>query len=200
MRNFFVLCVLMSLTVFAGCSTVASKEAKKKAKEINYYSLIDIHNVRKDTQSNATTVLLTEIQLSGVINRKNLVTQLQSGQLLLPKKHKWAEDLNKNLAEALLNELHSQTGDFQFEKKSGQWTPKNTISLRLEVNAFHATDLGVVKHSGKFLLYDSNGQLMATKHFAYTQDQIGDGYINTVLALRKTITSLANDILIVLKV
>jgi uncharacterized lipoprotein YmbA len=163
---------------------------------LNYYVLGGRDAERVAPVDAALPALVLEsVTLAEYLEQSGLVLQQGDHQLQVSRSHLWAEGLDVAVPEVLLSALQDASQDYRYFLRGSDFVPQANYSLRLHLDAFHATDAGDVVASGRYQVVDvAAGREILNRQFNLREDLREDGYPQVVSQLRGLLDQLARNI------
>jgi uncharacterized lipoprotein YmbA len=141
---------------------------------------------------------ITQISLPSALERKQIVTRDEKGQLTIAEQHQWAALLKQNMTEVLAIDLAAKQPRFWF--KAYPWSLLGIVDYRLVVDV---TRLDIVL--GKAIIFSVNWTILNEKSHAIlqhdslelTQPLADENYTTAVLGLNALLASLSEKLALV---
>ena len=187
----------MSARVALALSLTALLSAcSSNAPALNYYTLGGSETVRVASVDAALPALVLEsLTLAEYLEQSGLVLQHGPHQLQVSRNHLWAENLDVAVPEVLLSSLQAASTEYRYFLRGRDFVPAANYSLRLHLDAFHATDAGDVVASGRYQVIDVEGSReIINRQFNFSEELQRDGYAQVVSQLRVLLQQLAGSI------
>lgn len=159
--------ILLSLLV-AGCGTT---------QQVHYYSLSNFPTV---VTAARPFITLEPLQLSPIVQEKNLYIVGKDNEVYFARYHQWAEPLDKGLHRAIATNLEQST---MLPVLSGSARDMHCVSVHMRVDTFSPTNEGVVRFSGRWTIYDHDKHIIQTANFNESKALQSGGYNTTVQEL-----------------
>lgn len=115
--------VLLTLLILQGCAS---------APQTQFYSLEAVNSSITSSSDKKTLIGITQVSLPSELERKQIVTRDNNGQLHFSEQHQWAALLKQNITEVLAQNLASQYPDFWF--KAYPWSLLGMVDYRLVID------------------------------------------------------------------
>lgn len=135
---------------------------------------------------------LQSVKVANYLNGAGLVMQRSDVELIIARRHLWADALDQQLYRLLAEQLQARLQTFQLAPANGS----NDMQLQLTIDRFHAQANGVAIISGQYTLSSAGSR--STRAFSYQQPLVADGYPALVNALssgwQQLVTELIADI------
>jgi len=189
-RNIFVVIVLL-VFVLLGLTSCGSQPV-----EDHYYSLVlaaDNVIAPVDNEETKAHLIIGPVQLPEYLNRRGLAMQIDSNQIQTANHHFWAEPLEEAISKVLVRDIANLASGLTVDREAGRWTDSGDCRLRIEFDKFHATDRSRVVSSGRYWVTSSGSNVK--QEFDVTQTLSADGHANAVAALRRSLGTLATQII-----
>lgn len=141
---------------------------------------------------------ITQISLPSALERKQIVTRDEKGQLTIAEQHQWAALLKQNMTEVLAIDLAAKQPRFWF--KAYPWSLLGIVDYRLVVDV---TRLDIVL--GKAISFSVNWTILNEKSHAILQHDsleliqplADENYTTAVLGLNALLASLSEKLALV---
>ena len=145
--------------------------------------------VSTPTEPATATIAVLPVQIPEYLRSRNLVMQVGDNEVLPARRHFWAEPLEESIRQVLRHDLDASLGITAVSRQ-----PNTDVECHLFVafERFHATDRARVVASGRYRLITPGG--IYEHDFDVSREQRGDGYSAAVSELRRSVASLADEI------
>ncbi len=179
--------VLTSLLLLQGCAS---------APPTQFYSLEAIAMpMASQSPEKKPLVGITQISLPSVLERKQIVTRDETGQLTIAEQHQWAALLKQNMTEVLATDLAAKQPNYWF--KAHPWSLLGRVDYRIVIDV---TRLDIVL--GKSIRFAVNWTVLNEKNHAvlqhdsleFTQPLADEKYETAVLGLNALLASLSEKL------
>ncbi len=184
-RNSFLIIVLLGLTA---CGSNPLQD--------HYYSLVlaaDDVTAPVRTEEATAHLIVGPVRLPEYLNRRGLAIQIDANQIQTANHHFWAEPLEEAISKVLVRDIADLASGVTVDRDAGRWTDSGDCRLRIEFDKFHATDQSRVVSSGRYWVSSSDANIK--QEFAVTQSLSADGHAHAVAALRRSLRTLATQII-----
>lgn len=179
-----------AVLLLTGCSSPSTPQ---------YYTIAlpDSH-VGPATQANALPVVqVSDVNLADYLDTMGIVYQTNDVEVITANQHRWAESLSKQLTTSLLQTLHQQLPQYQWNNnQQGSFQQHDVPQLQLRVTGFHGTSDGHAIIQGDWTLWRNQQQYSG--HFQHIYPLAQSGYDTLVRQLRtgwnETIATVAMQI------
>lgn len=180
--------LLLLSALLGGCAS--------NAPALNYYLLGGNEPARvQPVDENLPALVLERVSLAEFLEQSGLVMQQGDHRLQVSRTHLWAEGLDVAVPQVLLSSLRQASSDYRYFLRGSDFVPTANYSLRLHLDAFHATDAGDVVASGRYQVVDESAKReVLNRQFSFVDALQGDGYPQAVSQLRQLLDRLARSI------
>lgn len=178
-KPFFTALAILLLTSCAANPTV----------EKQHYFLPDSASVSPSSAavSEALLIQLRAVALTDFLDNDGLVLQLDDITLNQAKNHVWAESLQQQIHRGLRERINQQQQTLIVVGAQ----ESATLSLSVEIDAFHGRYDGTALTSGQWQLKNKQGELVALNRFSLDTELKQPGYPALVRALGQNLDKLA---------
>lgn len=177
--------VVASAVLLVGCR-------KPPTVENHYYSLVlEAAETRTPPPPKASVarVDLVEVTVPDFLKSRSLVLQVSTNEVRHARSHHWGEPLDVSVGKVLAWDLGAALDGVDVAPGHGRGAD---CVLHLELDRFHATADARVLVSGRYTLV--HGDRTHRRDFDVTQVQHGDGYTQTVKAMRRAVRALSEEL------
>lgn len=179
------LCSLFAVIALTACSSPPP--------QLHYYLLDqDVAAYQLQGRGNLTSVSLEQVKLARYLQQSQLAI-LNGHTLSFSSQDVWAEELRHGISRSLVNDFNlSRQYRLQLPSQPGENQPR--YQLQLQVDHLVATDDGKVILAGQYWIMDQ-GKVAVHKSFYLEQALKQDGFEHAVSLQRKTLSSLAQEMI-----
>jgi uncharacterized lipoprotein YmbA len=179
--------VLISVLLLQSCAS---------APPTQFYSLEAIATpIATQSITKKPLIGITQISLPSAIERKQIVTRNEKGQLTIAEQHQWAALLKQNMTEVLATNLTAKQPNYWF--KAHPWSLLGMVDYRLVVDV---TRLDIVL--GKSIDFSVNWAILNEKNHTVlqhdslelSQSLADENYATAVLSLNTLLATLSEKL------
>ncbi|MGC3873097.1 PqiC family protein [Halomonas sp. GXIMD04776] len=137
------------------------------------------------------TLIMDSLELASYLESQGIILQSDDIRVREASSHLWAESLKRQLDRGLRQRLVNRLPDTRVLGGGGS---AEALHLRVNVDQFQGRYDGLAVVSGRWQLYDDDGELLVLESFNVTHALESDGYPALVRALGRAWDQVAADI------
>jgi uncharacterized protein len=135
------------------------------------------------------------VSLAGYIDRPNLVFQETGNRMAVAESHRWAGDLEENIARVTANNLGRQLGTGNVRVYPWGNDGELRYQVSLDIRHLHGTDNGEAVIDAAWRVYSlPDRRMIVSKSWAGTEEMTADGYDAMAAAESRLLARLAAEI------
>jgi len=162
----------------------------------NFYQLQSSSSVKSNTTHaiRHTVVGIAEVEVSGYLNKPEIVTRLTEGRLLVHDEDRWADSFPKNIQSVLRYNLSTLLPQYTFLAKPWEEPLDEKYRIYVTIDRFDGNSSGVVVLEGRWSLVNQDDNSVVISHSFKSKKQ-GDITLDAIVSTQsKLLEQLSREI------
>lgn len=152
------------------------------------YHLLDHKDKALNHRLPDTKIAINKVVLADYLTQPNLVMRVSENKLDVASYHSWAEPMGDAIQRILIDELNQAELGYGFMKRC-----KGCAEINVFVDHFYPDQNGSVVLTGRFT-FEQSGHEPVVEYFAFSEEQVGAGYSESVKVMNTLLLKLNNKI------